>query len=146
VSTKELSHGVEIDAEPDAVWAVLADTDAYPDWNPFVRRLSGELREGARLEVEIAPPGGRPMSFKPTVLAAKPGRELRWLGRVLLPGLLDGEHSFRIEPLAGGRSRFVQSERFSGILVRPFGKTLDKTRLGFEQMNESLKARVEAAR
>ncbi len=146
MSTKELSHEVEIDAEPDAVWAVLADTDAYPDWNPFVRRLSGELREGARLEVRITPPGGRAMSFKPTVLAAKPGRELRWLGRVLFRGLLDGEHSFRIEPLPGGRSRFVQSERFSGILVRPFGKTLDKTRLGFEEMNASLKARVEAAR
>jgi hypothetical protein len=41
---------------------------------PFVRRLDGELVKSARLEVEIAPPEGRPMSFKPTVLAARPGR------------------------------------------------------------------------
>jgi hypothetical protein len=84
------------------------------------------------------------MTFKPTVLAAEPARELRWLGRLLVPGLFDGEHSFRIEPLPGGRSRFVQSERFSGVLVRPLRKTLDRTLLGFEQMNGALKAEVEA--
>jgi hypothetical protein len=143
MSATELRREIEIDAPPAEVWAVLTDTEAYESWNPFVRRLSGELREGARLEARIEPPGGRAMTFKPTVLAAEPGRELRWLGRLLLPGLFDGEHTFRIEPLPEGRSRFVQSERFSGLLVRPFKSTLRKTELGFEQMNEALKQRVE---
>jgi hypothetical protein len=141
--TTELIHEIEIDASPAAVWTVLADTAAYGEWNPFVRRLSGDLRPGAKLEVEIAPPGGRAMTFEPTVLAAEPGVELRWLGRFLLPGLFDGEHSFLLEPLAGGRTRFTQSERFSGVLVRLLAKTLDKTQLGFEQMNDALKLQVE---
>jgi hypothetical protein len=140
----ELRHEVEIDAPPATVWAVLADTGAYDDWNPFVRRLDGELREGAKLEVQIAPPGGRSMTFKPTVLAARPERELRWLGRLLVGGLFDGEHSFELEPLAEGRTRFTQTERFTGILTRPLGKTLRKTQRGFQQMNDALKARVEA--
>ena len=139
----ELSHEIEIDAAPEAVWEALADTAGYAEWNPFIRRLHGELREGARLEVEIAPPGGRAMTFRPTVLAAEPNRELRWLGRLLLPGLFDGEHRFRLEPLPGGRTRFVQSERFSGLLVRLLGKGLARTLLGFEQMNVALKAQVE---
>ena len=139
-----LQHEIEIDASPEAVWAVLADTAAYRDWNPFVRRLDGERREGAKLEVQVAPPGGRPMTFKPVVLAAEPGRELRWLGRFLVPGLFDGEHGFRLEPLPNGRTRFVQEERFGGLLVRPLSKTLVKTELGFAQMNEALKRRVEA--
>ena len=126
------------------MWAVLTDTASYPEWNPFVRRLSGELRAGSRLEAEIAPPGGRAMTFKPTVLAAEPERELRWLGHLLAPGIFDGEHSFRLEALADGRTRFVQSERFHGILVRPLRKTLERTRRGFELMNEALKARAEA--
>ncbi len=84
------------------------------------------------------------MTFKPVVLAAEPGRELRWLGRFLLPGLLDGEHSFRLEPLADGRMRFVQAESFSGILVGRLGKTLEKTGRGFEQMNSALKLQAEA--
>jgi hypothetical protein len=142
--SKTLSHEIDIAASPEEVWAVLADTEAYPDWNPFVRELTGKLREGGKLEVRIAPPGGRPMTFKPVVLAAEPGRQLRWLGRLLVPGVFDGEHSFSLEPLDGGRTRFVQAERFSGILVRILGKSLGKTQLGFEQMNEALKRRVEA--
>ena len=141
----EIRHEVEIDASPAEVWAVLADTGSYGDWNPFVRRLGGELRRGAELEAEIAPPDGRAMKFKPTVVVAEPERELRWLGRFLVRGLLDGEHAFRLEPLAGGRTRFVQSERFTGLLVGLVRKTLAKTQLGFEEMNWALKRRAEAA-
>ena len=122
---------------------VLADTGRYPDWNPFVERLTGELRPGARLEARIAPPGGRPLTFKPVVVRAEPGRELRWLGRFLVPGLLDGEHSFQLEPLPDGRTRFVQSERFSGLLVGLVRRTLRQTVLGFEQMNDALRQRAE---
>ena len=57
------------------------------------------------------------MTFKPTVRSVKANRGLGWLGRLLLPGVFDGERSLRIEPLDGARSRFVQSERFSGFLA-----------------------------
>ena len=142
---RSISHTIEIDAAPEVVWRELADTGSYGDWNPFVRRLEGELTEGARLEVEITPPEGRAMTFKPTVIAAKPGRELRWLGHLLVRGLFDGEHSFELEPLTGDRTRFTQSERFSGLLVRPLGGGLAKTQRGFEAMNRALKARAETA-
>lgn len=141
---RAIQHQIDIDATPAAVWAVLADTAAYGEWNPFVRRLSGELHTGAKLAVEIAPPGARAMTFKPTVLTVEDGRELRWLGRLLAPGIFDGEHSFRLQPLPDGRTRFTQSERFQGLLVRFFASTLEKTRLGFEQMNNALKQRAEA--
>ncbi len=140
---REIQNQIDIDATPAAVWAVLADTAAYPEWNPFLRRLSGELRTGAKLAVEIAPPGARAMTFKPTVLTSEDGRELRWLGRLLAPGIFDGEHRFRLQPLPDGRTRFTQSERFQGLLVRLFPGTVEKTLLGFEQMNNALKQRVE---
>jgi hypothetical protein len=142
---RELRREIEIDAPPERIWAVVTDFGAYPEWNPFIRRISGELREGARLEVRIEPPGARATTFKPTVRSVEANRELRWLGRLLLPGVFDGEHSLRIEPLDGGRSRFVQSERFSGFLVGLFKGTLAKTEAGFEQMNTRLKARAEQA-
>jgi hypothetical protein len=93
----------------------------------------GEIQEGARLEVRIEPPGARATTFRPTVHAVEANRELRWLGRLLLPGIFDGEHSLRIEPLEGGRSRFVQSELFSGLLVGLVNGTLAKTEAGFER-------------
>jgi hypothetical protein len=140
---RELRREIEIDARPDRVWAVVTDFAAYPEWNPFIRRISGEPREGARLEVRIEPPGARATTFKPTVRTVEANRELRWLGRLLIPGILNAEHSLRIEPLEGGRSRFIQSERFSGVLAGLVKRTLAKTEAGFEQMNAALKARVE---
>ncbi len=143
MATAELQRDIEIDACPDAVWSVLADTPRYAEWNPFIRRLSGDLREGSKIETQIAPPQGRAMRFTPTVLRATPGRELRWLGRLFIPRLLDGEHTFKLEPLDDGRTRFVQRERFSGLLVRFAGKALDNTATGFEQMNAALRHEVE---
>ena len=141
-----IERSIDIDATPATVWSILTDTSAYSSWNPFMTRLTGDLIVGEKLEVRIAPPNARPMTFKPTVLAVDPERELRWLGRFILPGLVDGEHSLHIELLADGRSRFTQTERFSGLLVRPLGSMLGKTELGFEQMNAALKTRAESSR
>lgn len=142
-SGRTIEQSIEIDAPPAAVWSILTDTGAYPEWNPFMSKLDGDLHAGATLRVRIQPPNARPMSFKPTVLTAERERELRWIGRFIVPGLLDGEHSFRIEPLSDGRSRFIQAEHFSGLLVGAFKSTLNKTELGFAEMNAALKARAE---
>lgn len=141
----QLKTSIDIDAAPDAVWAVLSDLSAYPTWNPFIREAHGELAAGERLEVTMHPEGGRAMRFRPTVLSAEPGHELRWRGRLVAPGLFDGEHRFAIEPTTGG-SRLVQEERFTGVLVPLLAKGLrTRTLPAFEQMNEALKARAEAA-
>jgi hypothetical protein len=145
VAEQELRHDIDIDAAPSAVWSVLTATAEYPSWNPFILRLEGQLREGERLGVRIQPSGGRPMNFKPTVLAVKPDRELRWLGHLLVPGLFDGEHRFLLEEAGEGRTRFTQAERFTGLLVPLFRGTLDKTEAGFGQMNEALKRKAECA-
>jgi len=85
------------------------------------------------------------MTFRPVVVVADAGREFRWLGHLLLPGIFDGEHSFVIRPLAGGKVLFQQSELFRGVLVPLFRGSLDRdTRRGFEEMNQALKVRAEA--
>ena len=143
---KELRTEIEIDAPAGRVWRLLTEFDAYPDWNPFLRRASGEVKEGARLEVYMQPSGGRGMTFRPTVIRAEPNREFRWLGHLGVSGLFDGEHSFVIEPLDGNRVRFVQSERFTGVLVPLMMLMIEKdTRRGFEEMNQALKERAQAA-
>jgi hypothetical protein len=143
---KEIHTEIEINASAERVWRELTDFAAYHEWNPFVRRVEGEVRVGARLHVFIRPPGGREMSFRPTVLVAEPNRELRWLGHLWLPGIFDGEHSFVIETLEDRRVRFVHRERFNGLLVSLLSKMLDRdTRRGFEEMNRALKLRAESA-
>jgi hypothetical protein len=139
---RELRSEIDIGASAARVWAILTDFDSYPEWNPFILELRGELSEGARLSVKIQPPGRKAMTFRPTVRAVEPERELRWLGKLWVGGVFDGEHSHRLEPVDGG-TRYVQSERFSGLLVPFTSRVLDATKEGFDAMCAALKARAE---
>lgn len=141
---KELLTEIEINASPAKVWRVLTDFAQFPDWNPFVRKISGKPLAGEKLEIFIQPAGGRGMTFKPTVLKAEKEKELRWLGRLFVAGLFDGEHFFIIEPINESKVKFIHGENFSGLLVGLFGKSLDTDTLrGFREMNEALKKRAE---
>jgi hypothetical protein len=140
---KEIRTEIEIGAPIQQVWKELTAFAAYSEWNPFIRKVSGNAIPGERLTIRIQPPESRGMTFRPLVLAAAAPIELRWKGKLLVQGLFDGEHSFRLHAIDSGRTKFVQSEVFSGILVPLFGGTLEATRRGFELMNEALKERAE---
>jgi hypothetical protein len=142
--TKQLRTQIDIDATPERVWQVLTDFDAYPEWNPFMTRASGAPVQGERLTIRMQPEGGRAMTFRPTVREAVPQRRLRWLGRLFIPGIFDGEHSFTIEERIGGGVRLVQQEVFRGAFVPMLSKSLDQRTLpAFDRMNRALKQRAE---
>ena len=134
---------VEINAGPDEVWKVLSDLSAYEEWNPFIVRSTGDLRVGATL-TNVHEFGSGQRTFTPTVLAVEPGRELRWMGRLPVPGVFAGKHSFVITPIAPGRVRLVQEESFRGLAV-PFmrGWLHSQTLPAFEALNAALRDRVE---
>ena len=78
------------------------------------------------------------MAFAPTVREASPARELRWLGHLWLPGLVDGEHTFRIEAAGERQVRLTQSEVFRGLLVPLLPAVMyERTRRGFDAMNRA---------
>jgi hypothetical protein len=133
----------DIAAPAQTVWAELSAVATFVEWNPFITSVQGDLVEGSRLKVRIAPPGGRSMTFRPTVTVVEEGKRLEWLGRLVLSGAFDGRHSFLVEDLGDGVTRLTQAEEFSGVLV-PFTRTiLERTRAGFEAMNEVLRLRAE---
>lgn len=140
-----IETATDIRAPVARLWSILTDFSAYPTWNPFITSVEGDPQPGARLKITIAPPGRRPMTFRPVVLIAARERELRWLGRLFVPGLFDGEHAFRLEQRVEA-CRFHHSERVSGVLLPIFSEgLLAATRQGFEAMNAALKQRAEAA-
>jgi hypothetical protein len=136
---------IEIAASAETVWQHLTDFAAYPSWNPFIRSISGPLELGAMLQVTIQPTGGSPMSFKPRLLVCKPGVELRWKGKLFIPGLFDGEHHFQISESKSGQVLFTHGETFSGLLASLVfqGKMKQATEAGFEAMNRALKMRAQ---
>ncbi|CRK58808.1 hypothetical protein [Alloactinosynnema sp. L-07] len=141
ISPKALTSTVEIDASPQRVWNVLTDFRSYPEWNPFIVKAEGTATVDSQLKNTLNS-NGSTMEFEPTVLVADAGRELRWLGRFRLPGIVDGEHYFLIEEVSPGRTRLTQGETFTGFLVPVAGKSLD-VESGFAAMNTALKARAE---
>ena len=117
----------DIDAPVERVWHVLMDFDAFPEWNPFIRHIRDKPEVGARLEVEIGASGTRGMRFRPKVTTVVPNREFRWMGRVGVRGLFDGQHIFELKPLSSLGTRFVQRERFRGLFVRFLARRRKRT-------------------
>ena len=124
---------------------MLTDFDAYPEWNPHMK-IEGTAQVGTKLIVHMGASGGRGTVFKPTVLVATPGVELRWLGRLGFGGIVDGEHFFILEPNADGTTHLTHGERYSGALValtKPF-QNKERNQVGYENFNRVFKQRVES--
>lgn len=135
---------IEINASPNEVWTVLMHHQSYPEWNPFIRKISGSTQPGDYLEVTIQSEGNDPMDFKPLVLINNTNQEFRWVGKLGIKGVFDGEHYFVLEQIGPNQTKFVQGENFTGILSGLLMKMIGKdTEAGFNDMNKALKFRAE---
>jgi hypothetical protein len=140
-----ISTTVDIEAPKQLVWEVLTDFAAYPEWNSHMT-IEGSARVGTKLTVHMGPGGGRGGAFKPTVLAATPNDELRWIGKLGFGGIANGEHFFILEGNNDGTTRLTHGERYSGALValmRPFMRK-ERNQSGYEDFNRIIKRRVES--
>ena len=117
VVTQNLHTEIDIDASPEVVWNHLIDVEQYPAWNPFIKNVTGTINEGAQIATTIQSPGQDPMDFTPTLLVVEPAKELRWLGRLGIPGLFDGEHYFILESISENETKFIHGENFSGLVM-----------------------------
>ncbi len=140
---KHIETEIIINSDISTVWNVLLNFENYPNWNPFIKSITGEKAVRKKLTVSIKPPDGNGMTFKPVILKLEPNQEFRWKGKLGVKGIFDGEHYFVLEQLDDNRTKFIHGEIFSGFLVALMGGALDKTKTGFELMNESLKKACE---
>lgn len=135
---------IDIGASAEVVWRLLTHFSSYPTWNPFIREVHGKAEQGARLKVRIRMSKRRVQRFSSRVIKAMPAMELHWRRKLLFGGLFDAEHAFIIVPNGVMGVKFIQKERFTGLLVPvilPF--VAKKTRQGFERMNVALKKLAE---
>lgn len=115
VLTQETFH-VEavVPAPPEAVWAVLMDTNRYPEWNPVFVAVDGSYAEGEKVTNTVRFPDGSDVEMTATVKALITDRELRQSGGT--PGVLTFDHQWLLEPVEGG-TRVVQHEVDRGLGV-----------------------------
>jgi hypothetical protein len=146
MAERKIATQIEIGAPPGRVWGALVDTSAYPQWNPFIVELRGQLADGQAITFSFRIPPAPRLPGRATVLKVVPEEELRWAGRLIRPWLFRAEHYHLLTPLEGSRTRLVHGEIFSGVvaaltwpLLRFFARPV------YARFNRALRERVEHA-
>jgi hypothetical protein len=109
-----------IGAPPDAVWGVLTDFERYPEWNPSLTSISGELRPGSTVSLTLALPGRPSLKVKAGLADVEPGRRLTWHGNLGADWLFGGTREFLIDAQPDGTVRFTHVEDVRGVLFPLF--------------------------
>jgi hypothetical protein len=141
---RSIKTEIVINSSIEEVWNVLMDHQSYPIWNPFIKKISGSIHPGEYLQVTIQSEGNKSMKFNPVVLVNNINQEFRWVGKLGIKGVFDGEHYFILEQIGPNQTKFIHGEIFTGILSGLLIKMIGKdTEVGFVSMNEALKVRLE---
>ena len=141
---RNIKTEVLINASSEKVWSVLMDHENYPEWNPFIKQISGPTQQGEYLSVTLQIENNKPMQFKPLILVNRVNQEFRWIGKLGIKGVFDGEHYFILEQIGANQTKFIQGENFTGILSGLMLKMIGKdTKEGFSAMNIALKSQAE---
>ena len=134
----------EIDASDEQVWAVLTDFESYPDWNPSLPAISGELSEGSVVSLTLGIPGRPNLKVKATLQEVTPKTRITWHGNVGGDWFFAGDREFAIQKLAEKKVRFTHVEDTTGVLAPVFAMLMGAAQQrSHDALNESLRDRAE---
>lgn len=140
----KIEHRVGIQAPSDTIWELIHDLPAWKDWNPLYVEAQGDIRIGSTLTVTMELPGEKPMVIRPTVLEWVPREQLHWR-LTMVGGLVSNIRYIEIEQLDKASCIVSNGEIFGGFLGPRVAKRMGrKVWLGFEAMNNALKAAAES--
>jgi hypothetical protein len=137
---KSYDAAAEINASPDAIWAILTDAPGYQAWDSGVERVEGSIAPGEKIKVVSRANPGRAFLVKVTEFA--PGRRMTWSGGMLL-GLFKGVRTFTLAPGTDGTTRFTMREEYTGPLLPLSWRSMPDLGPSFRQFASSLKERAE---
>ena len=130
---------------PDHVWQVISDLESYSSWNPFMTKATGRVRGFPhQLSITIRAPGWKANELQAQGPGGHPNQRIRWIGRLLVPGLFDGAHLLQVEPLKVTLAVYAV-RAIQWMLTWFAGNLPRRTLAGFEAMNAALKQRSEAS-
>jgi hypothetical protein len=134
-----------IAASAETVWAILIDFERYPEWNPSLPSITGDLSAGSTVALTLAMPGRPSPKVKAKLLEVSPPRRLTWHGNAGADWLFAGDREFLIEPQDDGTVLFTHVENVRGALFPLFRLVMgDAIHRHHDGLNAALKARAEA--
>ncbi|MDO5626641.1 MAG: SRPBCC family protein [Pseudomonadota bacterium] len=105
---------IVIDAPAAAVWSVLTDFDRMADWSSSLKNITGDRRQGGKVQSHFFTMG-RVWPADHTFTYDEAAMTFGWSDP--LGGGYEGvrdHHLFRVESLSPTRTRFIQSDEFTG--------------------------------
>ena len=115
---------IEMAADPETVWAVMADIGRWPDWNPDITEATvhGPVQTGTTFDWKSGPG-----TIRSTFQVVERLTELSWTGKTMgIPAI----HVYRLRPSDQhpGHTVVRLEESWDGLLARrlrrPFTRTL----------------------
>lgn len=143
VFPRDGSASSEMAAPVEVVWEVLIDFERYPDWNVFTPRVETSLRVGSPVRLQVDMPGRSRRTRTEWINLVEPHRTICWGLHIGHPGLLCANRWQELHELEDGRTRYVTTEGFSGLLA-PLVMALyaQAMRQGFQSVADGLKERA----
>ena len=148
------SASAEINAPLEAVWAVMLDTSAYGEWNPFCFRADCRVppQPGDPITLHVRWANGKTQTSPERITVVDPPYDDNGTRRATLAyvyeglpsklGLVKGTRLQRLSQAPGGPTIYETVEEFSGPLVALAGP--ERVREGFQRHADALKTRAES--
>ena len=140
--TRVLDSWIELNVPVSDVWDDLVDVQSWEKWNSFIPMVEGSLAVGNKMKIKVVSPGMKEMIFEPVVYEIENHQKISWGGGFLL-FVYNGVHEFLLEKIDDNTTRFRQIEKFQGPIVLLMKKMIQKTALGYLNMNEEFKSFLE---
>jgi hypothetical protein len=141
----KVSSDIQLDAAPEAVWAVLTDFAAYTEWNPLIKAASGIPAPQGQIDVTIAYLGSDLLKGSAEVTGWVPSKYFSFTIRKGPSWWYQEEHIFRIKERENGKLTFYNEIYATGLSLR-FGRkdASHRMRYAVDQMNEALQERLKS--
>lgn len=129
-----------IKASPEVIWGLLTDAKSYPEWNPAVLGIEGEIAEGERIKLSSIVNPDR--QFKLNVSDVDAPKSMVWWDGMPL-GLFKGVRTFSLNPRDDGATEFSMEEVYSGLMAPLITKSIPDLTESFEIFATGLKTEAE---
>lgn len=135
---KSVHHEISIEASPSEVWNVLIDTDSYDAWNPVMKLLEGNVKEGHSVLYQFSQSIDKKYNISSTVKEIIPNKKQNQGGGS--PFILSFNHQYLLES-SGDKTKLTIHEDYKGIGVHFWNPK--PVELAYIKLNKAIKKEVE---
>jgi hypothetical protein len=135
---KSVHHEITIEAPSQKVWETLINMSEYPNWNPVMKLIDGEVKEGCKVKYQFIQDADNISEIPASVIQIVPKELLNQKGG--LPLILTFNHKYILES-SGNSTRVTIHEDYRGIGVNFWNpKPVEEA---YARLNFALKKRLE---